>query len=518
MHWLLRAVFVSLCVAAAGAFYGARYVPSAGTRRHPTRTPHEPAVAFHRPFSLAAGGEAAMSLMTGSKSVPVKSILSDEFPKVVTTDTVAVAVEEMRRFNKGAVCVMDAAGTQLAGIFTERDVLAVFDEGKSPAATLVNSVMTPVKQIITARTDDSTAVCRQTMVDNKIRHLPVVDGAGRLVNMVSMADIIMSLNDVSTSANLYGGNLAEVQEQAKDLANQMALEDTSSDQDVLRAGFVVAGAAVGAALLQREWVHDHEWLSMSAIFLLGYVGIVFEGIFEFNKAAIGLLMATALWVVYAGEAGSGVPVEGAMVALSEKVGEVSEVVFFLMGAMTIVEIVDAHRGFKVVTDAIKSKDKRSLMWVVGIITFFMSAILDNLTTTIVMVSLAKKLLTDSDDRKLFGAMIVIAANAGGAWTVIGDVTTTMLWINGQISAMPTITGLFLPSLVSTLVSIGVLQNQLPEGAQIPEPKANEIQALAPRGKLVFATGIVGLLSVPVFKVRTCPCVRQAHFSFLVRKS
>ena len=440
-----------------------------------------------------------MSLVKG-RGVPVGSILSDEFPKVLATDTVAGALEEMRRFNKGAVCVMDAAGAQLAGIFTERDVLSVFDEGNLPAATLVDSVMTPAKSIITARVDDSTTSCRQKMVANKIRHLPVVDGAGQLVNLVSMTDIINSLNDLSASANLYGVSLAEVEEQAKDLANQLALEETSN-QDVPRAAFVVAGATVGAALLQREWVHDHEWLSMSAIFFLGYVGIVFESIFEFNKAAIGLLMATALWVVYAGQAGTDVPVEGALSALSEKVGEVSEVVFFLMGAMTIVEIVDAHRGFKVVTDAIKSKDKRSLMWVIGVITFFMSAILDNLTTTIVMVSLAKKLLTDVDDRKLFGAMIVIAANAGGAWTVIGDVTTTMLWINGQISAMPTITGLFLPSFVSTVVSIGVLQNQLPEGAQIEAPKANEVQALAPRGKLVFATGILGLLSVPVFKVR-----------------
>jgi Na+/H+ antiporter NhaD/arsenite permease-like protein len=124
-----------------------------------------------------------------------------------------------------------------------------------------------------------------------------------------------------------------------------------------------------------------------------------------------------------------------------------------MGAMTIVEIVDSHQGFKVVTDVIQAKDKRQLMWVLGLLTFFMSAILDNLTTTIVMVSLVKKILPDQEDRKLFGAMIVIAANAGGAWTPIGDVTTTMLWINGQISALPTMESLFLPSIVSTLLYV-----------------------------------------------------------------
>merc|ERR1711871_1920950 len=138
---------------------------------------------------------------------------------------------------------------------------------------------------------------------------------------------------------------------------------------------------------------------------------------------------------------SGVMIPQALTALSEKVSETSEVVFFILGAMTIVEIVDAHRGFKVVTDLIQSKTMRGLMWLIAGITFFMSAILDNLTTTIQMVSLMKKILVgDSDDmkenRKLFGALIVIAANAGGAWTPIGDVTTTMLWINGQISALP----------------------------------------------------------------------------------
>jgi Na+/H+ antiporter NhaD/arsenite permease-like protein len=150
---------------------------------------------------------------------------------------------------------------------------------------------------------------------------------------------------------------------------------------------------------------------------------------------------------------------------------------------------------------IKSKNKRQLMLVISLITFFMSAVLDNLTTTIVMVSLIRKLLPDDEDRKLFGAMIVIAANAGGAWTPIGDVTTTMLWINGQISAIPTMTGLFLPSIASTVISALVLQKQIPEDAIVPEPAAGPTQ-LAPRGSLVFAVGLGGLLSVPIFKAVT----------------
>jgi Na+/H+ antiporter NhaD/arsenite permease-like protein len=143
---------------------------------------------------------------------------------------------------------------------------------------------------------------------------------------------------------------------------------------------------------------------MSLIFSLGYIGIVFESLFEFNKAAIALVMSTALWIIYADDS-KGLDASNALHALSEKVSEVSEVVFFILGAMTIVEIVDAHQGFKVVTDKINAKNKRSLMAVIGIITFFMSSVLDNLTTTIVMVSLLKKILPNADDRRLFGALV-----------------------------------------------------------------------------------------------------------------
>eukprot|EP00595_Chromulina_sp_UTEXLB2642_P001747 CAMPEP_0196766272 /NCGR_PEP_ID=MMETSP1095-20130614/21339_1 /TAXON_ID=96789 ORGANISM="Chromulina nebulosa, Strain UTEXLB2642" /NCGR_SAMPLE_ID=MMETSP1095 /ASSEMBLY_ACC=CAM_ASM_000446 /LENGTH=493 /DNA_ID=CAMNT_0042127257 /DNA_START=650 /DNA_END=2131 /DNA_ORIENTATION=+ len=304
---------------------------------------------------------------------------------------------------------------------------------------------------------------------------------------------------------LYGNTLEQVQEQSKSLANQLALQsgDAGSLQDYIRGGFVFVSAAIGALILQGDWVHNHEWLSMSLTFLLGYIGIVFETYFEFNKAGIALLMSTALWVIYAGTSGaSGITVPLGIEALGEKISEVSEVVFFLLGAMTIVEIVDSHQGFKVVTDRIKSNNKRDLMWLIGILTFFMSAILDNLTTTIVMVSLIKKILPDVTDRKIFGSLIVIAANAGGAWTPIGDVTTTMLWINGQISAIPTIINLFLPSLVSMLLSVFILQKDIPKDNVISESSNIPTQQLAPRGQLVFGTGIVSLLSVPLFKALT----------------
>jgi Na+/H+ antiporter NhaD/arsenite permease-like protein len=294
--------------------------------------------------------------------------------------------------------------------------------------------------------------------------------------------------------------LPERELESKDRANQAALDqgEGGAAQDKARVGFVVTTALVGAALIQGQWVHDHEYLAMVLTFLLGYVGIVFETFFEFNKAGLSLLMATALWIIYGD---SSTPQPEVLHMLSEKISEVSEVVYFILGAMTIVEIVDAHQGFKVVTDSIKADNKRGLLWVLGLITFFMSAILDNLTTTIVMVSLCKKILPDQKDRQLFGAMIVIAANAGGAWTPIGDVTTTMLWINGQISAFPTIFSLLVPSLVSVLVSIFVLQGQVPEDEPMPKP-ASQATELAPRGQLVFGTGIAGLLSVPVFKAVT----------------
>jgi predicted transcriptional regulator len=277
----------------------------------------------------------------------------------------------MANANTGGLLVYDN-DNKLAGIFTERDYLTkIVEGGQSATNTKIEEIMTPAEKLVNARTGDTINNCRQLMAEYRVRHLPVVDESGNAVGLVSMRDIINVLNeDQILNSKFFGQNIADVAEQAQILANLKALEggEEKSKQDVARTGFVVAAAVVGAALLQGDWVRDHSWTSMSITFLLGYVGIVFENLFEFNKAAIALLMCVTLWVIYAGTSGgTGVPVESAVTVLGEKVSEVSEVVFFLMGAMTIVEIVDAHQGFKVVTDKISANNKRGLMWVVGIL-------------------------------------------------------------------------------------------------------------------------------------------------------
>jgi Na+/H+ antiporter NhaD/arsenite permease-like protein len=415
----------------------------------------------------------------------------------------------MNRANRGSCVVLDTTG-KLAGIFTERDFVAkIVDAKRDPETTAVSEVMTPADVVQTVPPTMTIADCRRLIIKENRRRVPVVAEDGTVMGVVTSRDLVRVLQESileKEAARLYGSSIAEISQQSKELSNTLALErgQKGSQQDLLRSLFVLGFASLAAAAYtQGKWVHDHEVLSMVFTFALGYVGIVFETFLEFNKAAIALLMAVALWTIFAGTGGaSGVAVDTALVDLSEKVGEVSEVVFFLLGAMTIVEVVDSHQGFKVVTDNIKAKDKRGLMWVVGFITFFMSAILDNLTTTIVMVSLTKKLLSNAEDRKLFGAMIVIAANAGGAWTPIGDVTTTMLWINGQISAIPTMTSLLLPSIASVVLSIAMLQNQIPEGEKVEDDENATRSDIAPRGKIVFAAGLAGLLSVPVFKALT----------------
>ncbi|CAG9459956.1 unnamed protein product [Pedinophyceae sp. YPF-701] len=275
--------------------------------------------------------------------------------------------------------------------------------------------------------------------------------------------------------------------------------EAQAKSDLFKAIAVGTGLGVTAGILDQPWVVSHEALTMSIVFAIGYVGIILEEEVSFNKSGVALVMAVALWTI----AALGLPDGEVHAALSEKLSEVGEIVFFLIGAMTIVETVDAHQGFKVVTDAIKTRDRRALLWSIGTITFFMSAILDNLTSTIVMISLLRKLVPDADVRKVYGAAVVLAANAGGAWTPIGDVTTTMLWINGQITTGPTMRDLVLPSLASAALPLALMsfftkevQGTLPEDAAAASPQ------LAPRGKLVLASGIGALLFVPVFKSLT----------------
>ena len=189
---------------------------------------------------------------------------------------------------------------------------------------------------------------------------------------------------------------------------------------------------------------------MICIFILGYCAIAFEQAIRLNKAASALLIGVLCWVVYILLNGDFEP-ETVTTALSHHLGDIAEILFFLMGAMTIVELMDAHDSFEVITARITTVNKRKLLWIVSLLAFFLSAVLDNLTTSIVMVSLIRKLINDKNDRLIFAGMIVVAANAGGAWSPIGDVTTTMLWIGGQITSWNVILKLFLPSLVCLLV-------------------------------------------------------------------
>lgn len=236
------------------------------------------------------------------------------------------------------------------------------------------------------------------------------------------------------------------------------------------------------------------------VFVLGYLAIACEHTIRINKTATALLTAVACWLLLVLEH-SGAAWHSALAKdLALSFQGVSQIVFFLIGAMTIVQTMETHGGFQFVADIIKTRNKRALLWTVSFITFFLSAILDNLTTAIVMVSLMHRLIDDKEDRLIFAAMIIIAANAGGAWSPIGDVTTTMLWIGGMISSVGIIKALFVPSLVSMLLPLAYFTTQLKKGVVSLE----EIrpQALEAHGREVFWLGIGALIFVPIFKMLT----------------
>ena len=238
------------------------------------------------------------------------------------------------------------------------------------------------------------------------------------------------------------------------------------------------------------------------IFVLAYAAIALEHPLKVNKTATALLGAGLLWTVYA-LAAPNADVVGQ--ALGESLMSTAQIVFFLMGAMAIVEVVDAHNGFEVITAKIKTTQLSRLMWLVGFVTFFLSSILDNLTTTIVMVSLMKKLLDKREDRLFFAGMIVIAANAGGAWTPIGDVTTTMLWIGGQVTTAAIMKGLFIPSMINLLVPLSVtawmLRGRLVQ-APVRSDNAGKIETSVFERQLMFFLGLGILVAVPAFKTIT----------------
>ena len=263
------------------------------------------------------------------------------------------------------------------------------------------------------------------------------------------------------------------------------------------------------------------FVAMIIVFVVGYILIALEHPIKINKSATALLLGVTLWtMLMAG--GEGILVNNLSIKefyenvihasftewvvddeLLRHLGEISEILFFLLGAMTIVELVDSYEGFRIITDKIKTTRRSKLLWVTSILTFFMSAVLDNLTTSIVMVALLRKLISDKKDRWFFAGMVIVAANAGGAFSPIGDVTTIMLWIAGDITALNIIQMTFIPSVVSMVLPLLVLSFTMKGNVQRPQIAAGKKEGIfeipSYQSRLIFAIGVGGLLFVPVFK-------------------
>jgi Na+/H+ antiporter NhaD/arsenite permease-like protein len=264
-------------------------------------------------------------------------------------------------------------------------------------------------------------------------------------------------------------------------------------------------------------------IAILLVFIIGYLCIAFEHSIKIDKAATALLTGVLCWSIFVlgahlvpdhlvgyfnelnsfNKATGGVNMSVAEFfdhRLLHYLQDIASILLFLMGAMTIVEIVDAHEGFKVITDRISSTNKVKLLWIISIITFFLSAALDNLTTAIVMISLIKKLISDQKTRWFYGGMIVIAANAGGAWTPIGDVTTTMLWIGKQITSVEIMKEIFLPSLMNLIIPLTVLSFVMKGNVERPNVVESHHSPILNRERYTaFILGVGGLLFVPVFK-------------------
>lgn len=235
-------------------------------------------------------------------------------------------------------------------------------------------------------------------------------------------------------------------------------------------------------------------------FILGYLCIALESLLKINKAVPALLMCVVCWTIYA--CGIGGESETSS-RLLHHLGETCEILFFLMGAMTIVEIVDANGGFYFVHDALATKSKKALLWRITAMTFILSAILDNLTTSIVMIMVLRKLIEDHKDRMIYGGIIIIAANAGGAFSPIGDVTTIMLWIKGMISTGGVISQLILPSIISVVVSALCVSLYLKGEVVAPAGASESLPANSPTDrKIILFFGVGGLIFVPIFRMLT----------------
>jgi Na+/H+ antiporter NhaD/arsenite permease-like protein len=240
---------------------------------------------------------------------------------------------------------------------------------------------------------------------------------------------------------------------------------------------------------------------ITTVFIAGYLAIVAEYKIRVNKAAIALVTGTIAWTIF-------ILFSSVKETVTETIGihmaDISGILFFLIGAMTIVELIDSHDGFDIITTVIRTRNKRVLLWIISLITFFLSALLDNLTTTIVMVSIIRKLIPDERDRWFFAGTIIIAANAGGAWSPMGDVTTTMLWIGNQITAINIILKLIIPSLVCLLVPLAIATLMIKPGivGQVNKNRSKPSDVSPFEKNLIFFAGMIALLFVPFFKTIT----------------
>ena len=253
-------------------------------------------------------------------------------------------------------------------------------------------------------------------------------------------------------------------------------------------------------------------VTLVLIFVVGYVLITLEHPIKINKTATALITGVSCWTIYA--VLSHGPPESTVESLGHHLTGIAEILFFLLGAMTIVELIDAHDGFTLITDRNASRNSRTLLWIIALLTFFLSALLDNLTTAIVMVSVARKLVRHVEQRRMIAGVIIVASNAGGCWSPIGDVTTTMLWIGGQITALNIIRSLFLPGLVSLAVPLTILTFLYKSETQVATLTATKggaavgvsrpyVTPTARRERrMMLAIGLGGMCFVPIFKTVT----------------
>lgn len=241
--------------------------------------------------------------------------------------------------------------------------------------------------------------------------------------------------------------------------------------------------------------------ALPIVFVIGYLLITLEEVVHLNKTATALFLGVVCWILYALSAGDA---SGVSAALADHLNQIAQIVFFLLGAMAIVELIDAHQGFQAVTHAVKTRQVRQLVWTVSLLTFFLSAILDNLTASIVMVTVCRHLVINRPLRQMIAGFIIIAANAGGAWSPLGDVTTTMLWIGGQLTAVNVIQSLIIPSLVALLVPLGIWSLR-PRGKLENKPApalATTRDSTAFQRNTMLVVGIAMFVMVPVLKQLT----------------